>query len=118
MESAKGRTIPKRRPTSHRILAMRFGVTVTSTILRIDQIPSLVPWKPSHLRRGWFSGVDPFCGSGSPLVAARRAGRRYIGIGMDPIRVAVQVYALEEIIAEKLRAILQHIEKEYTRKTS
>lgn len=33
----------------------------------------------------------------------------------EPVEVQVQVYALEEIVAEKLRAILQHIEKLHER---
>jgi predicted nucleotidyltransferase component of viral defense system len=33
----------------------------------------------------------------------------------EPVEIQVQVYALEEIVAEKLRAILQHIEKLHER---
>jgi predicted nucleotidyltransferase component of viral defense system len=41
--------------------------------------------------------------------------RRVIHEYGEPVEVHVQVYALEEIVAEKLRAILQHIEKLHER---
>ena len=41
--------------------------------------------------------------------------RRVIHEYGEPVEVQVQVYALEEIVAEKLRAILQHIEKLHER---
>jgi len=40
--------------------------------------------------------LDPFAGSGSTLVAARRAGRAYIGIEMDPKHHATAVRRLSD----------------------
>lgn len=33
--------------------------------------------------------LDPFCGSGTSLVAARKNGRRYVGIDIDPVYCAL-----------------------------
>jgi len=38
--------------------------------------------------------MDPFCGSGSTLIAARDAGRRFIGIELDPDHHATSVRRL------------------------
>ena len=38
--------------------------------------------------------LDPFAGSGSTLVAARDAGRRYLGIELDPVHAAVALRRL------------------------
>lgn len=43
----------------------------------------LTPWIESFTRPGQVV-IDPFCGSGSTLAAARACGRRFIGIDMDP----------------------------------
>jgi len=40
--------------------------------------------------------IDPFCGSGSTLVAARQTGRRYIGIDIDERHAATARARLEE----------------------
>jgi site-specific DNA-methyltransferase (adenine-specific) len=39
--------------------------------------------------------LDPFCGSGSTLVAARNEGRRFLGIEIDPLHAAAATRRLE-----------------------
>jgi len=51
--------------------------------------PSQKPWKLLAELIGKFTQphdliLDPFCGSGSTLVAAERLGRRWVGIDIDP----------------------------------
>src|ERR1700686_2990168 len=45
-------------------------------------VPSLKPVIEAFTRRGDIV-LDPFCGSGSTLLAAKILGRRYIGIELD-----------------------------------
>lgn len=40
-------------------------------------------WLVRHLSRPWDLILDPFCGSGTTLVAAKRANRRYCGIDTE-----------------------------------
>jgi len=49
--------------------------------------------------------LDPFCGSGSTLVAAKASGRQYIGFDVDP--VAVQV-AKERLAPDMFETLTQH----------
>jgi len=44
--------------------------------------------------------LDPFCGSGSALVAARNLGQRFIGIELDPSHYLTAT--------ERLRATVFH----------
>ncbi len=44
--------------------------------------------------------LDPFCGSGTTLVAAAAAGRRWIGADTDPVAVATTRARLKEVISE------------------
>jgi len=46
---------------------------------------------------GYRELVDPFCGLGTSLVAARRAGLRYLGIDVDP----EQVRLAEELLSQQ-----------------
>jgi DNA modification methylase len=40
--------------------------------------------------------VDPVCGSGTTLLAARRLGRRYFGVAIDPARARVAAARLRQ----------------------
>ena len=45
--------------------------------------------------------LDAFCGSGTALVAARRRGRRYVGIDVNPDAVRISQDRLESVGADQ-----------------
>lgn len=61
------------------------GWVYTGNLLHPTQKPVQVlePLVRTYCREGGLV-LDPFCGSGSTLVAAKAAGRRYTGIEIDP----------------------------------
>jgi len=61
--------------------------------------PKPIGWMLWAVERCSFKGeliVDPFAGSGTTLVAARRLGRRYIGIEIEPKYVEIAKRRLEK----------------------
>lgn len=44
--------------------------------------------------------LDPFCGSGTTCVAARRAGRSYVGYDIDPDYIALAQSRLDQLVQE------------------
>jgi DNA modification methylase len=77
---------------------------IAKIIPRADQHPTEKPWQlAAHFIRLHSQPdeliLDPFCGSGSTGIAARRMGRNFIGIELDPVWAEV---AQEKIEAESV----------------
>ncbi len=54
--------------------------------------------------------LDPFCGSGSLLLEAKRRGHNYIGIDINPVAALIADYTLHPANTEQLTAALKVIE--------
>ena len=88
---AKGAPQRPERPISD-VLEMRY----TGNAIHPTQKPvsALMPLIESFSFEGELV-LDPFCGSGSTLVAARRLGRHFIGIELDPTYHALATRRLQ-----------------------
>lgn len=88
---AKGAPQCPERPISD-VIEMRY----TGNAVHPTQKPvsALMPLIESFSFEGELV-LDPFCGSGSTLVAARRLGRRFIGIELDPTYHALATRRLQ-----------------------
>jgi len=47
--------------------------------------------------------LDPFCGCGTTIAAAQKLNRKWIGIDITPLAVALMKYRLENMFGEKIR---------------
>lgn len=68
------------------------GLSPTSSFLTGEyNIYTTIGWTNCNCNAGWVSGVvlDPFMGSGTVGVVALRAGRKFIGIELNPEYVAM-----------------------------
>ncbi len=92
-----------------------FGKGGISDILRCERVrssdsshptpkpPSLISRLVSlHSQKGDIV-LDPFCGSGSTLVAAKSVDRRFIGIDVVPSYIDEAVYRIGQVMAKKLK---------------
>lgn len=89
---AKGRPRPPPRPLDD----VRDDWRYTGNVLHPTQKPvrALTPLIESFTAPG-DTVLDPFCGSGSTLVAARNCGRKFIGIDIDPAHHATAIKRLQ-----------------------
>jgi site-specific DNA-methyltransferase (adenine-specific) len=60
--------------------------------------------------------LDPFCGSGTTLVAAKLKNRNYIGIDINPDAVKISLSRLEDIVKSKSNLLINGIDS-YVNKT-
>jgi site-specific DNA-methyltransferase (adenine-specific) len=83
------------------------GRNRTSAVFQVrqDTLPHPAARQSQHVRWlvRWFSDegetvLDPFCGSGTTLLCAKNAGRRAIGIEIEPRSCAVAVTRLRQEI--------------------
>ena len=53
--------------------------------------------------------LDPFCGCGTTIAAAQKLGRRWIGIDITHLSIALQKYRLKQMFPETTFKVIEPI---------
>ena len=82
------------------------GVDADPKVDHPSQKPILLFERPirNHVRRGGLL-YDPFLGSGTALIAAERAGRRCLGVEIDPAFVQVEIERWQALTGERAELV-------------
>lgn len=82
-------------PPMHNLSAERLGYPTQKPLALLERIVSASS-NPGDVV------LDPFCGCGTAVAAAQNLGRRWIGIDITHLSIALQKYRLKEMFGEEL----------------